>query len=312
MGRYDDKGSFRVVFTDTRDMNNHFAMNRGTPEEQKPILVSFRGRARYDSDGTRWRAEYDSMMPSSRLDPAWPDRWSTGFDGVRHYRQVSRKADSILGESSPYARQWTPRSLIWERSEELVRMLEETDRNRNLDRDRATGGRRHEVLRRREQERGWPAGRRDHHLPEARLPADRAEMDLSRQDLFLPSTCKASMKSSPASGHPNASRTSRSTVRDDGASRFDMRRRIQVVEYRPGQVPPAAAFRLEIPYGVDVTDRRQALLTTMTPGGRRSGRCSGRSSAGRRPTSRRWRPSAADSERKLDGQPAPRSTSRAG
>jgi hypothetical protein len=104
MGRYDDKGSFRVVFTDTRDMNWHFQMNRGTPEEQKPILVSFRGRARYDSDGTRWRAEYDSMMPSSGSTRLWPDRWSTGFDGTRYYDwQVSRN-QFILGESSSSAR----------------------------------------------------------------------------------------------------------------------------------------------------------------------------------------------------------------
>ena len=46
------------------------------------------------------------------------------------------------------------------------------------------------------------------------------------------------------------------SVRDDGTSRLSSRRRIQIVEYRPRQVPPAAAFRIEIPYGVDLTDRR--------------------------------------------------------
>ena len=31
MGRYDDRGSIRVVFTDTRDTNWRFDTNRGTP-----------------------------------------------------------------------------------------------------------------------------------------------------------------------------------------------------------------------------------------------------------------------------------------
>ena len=48
MKPYDDKGSIRVVFSKTMDMNWHAV-------EQKPILVSFRGRARYESDGSRWR-----------------------------------------------------------------------------------------------------------------------------------------------------------------------------------------------------------------------------------------------------------------
>ena len=46
------------------------------------------------------------------------------------------------------------------------------------------------------------------------------------------------------------------SVRDDGASRLMLATAIQIVEYRPRQVPPAAAFRIEVPYGVDVTDRR--------------------------------------------------------
>jgi hypothetical protein len=127
---YDEIGTFRVVFTDTRDMNDRFAMNRGTPEEQKPILVSYRGRARYDSDGTRWRAEYDSMTQTYGSTQLRPDRWTSGFDGARRYDWQVSNNHFILGESSPSARQWGPRSIIWERSEELVRMLEGTDRDR--------------------------------------------------------------------------------------------------------------------------------------------------------------------------------------
>ena len=63
-------------------------------------MVSFRGRARYDSDGSRWRAEYDSMMPSSGSTRLRPDRWSTGFDGTEHYDWHVSQNEFILGESS--------------------------------------------------------------------------------------------------------------------------------------------------------------------------------------------------------------------
>ena len=131
MGRYDDRGSFRLVFTDTRDMNSRFTMNRGTPEEQKPILVSFRGRARHESDGTRWRTEYDSVMPSSGSTRLWPDRWSTGFDGTRRYDWQVTKNQFIVGECSFQARQWTPRSVIWEQGDPLAEMLEEAGRGKS-------------------------------------------------------------------------------------------------------------------------------------------------------------------------------------
>ena len=70
MGRYDDRGSIRVVFTDTQDMNWRFDTNQGSPEEQKPILVSFRGRARYESDGSRWRRGVRLDDAELRFDPA--------------------------------------------------------------------------------------------------------------------------------------------------------------------------------------------------------------------------------------------------
>jgi len=130
MKPYDDKGSFRVVFSETRDMNWKFDRNQGNAEEQKPILVSFRGRARYESDGSKWRAEYDSMIPSSGSTRLSIDRWCSGFDGVEHYDREISKNQVILGETNFGARQWTPRSLIWERSDELISLLEEPDQDK--------------------------------------------------------------------------------------------------------------------------------------------------------------------------------------
>ena len=186
MGRYDDRGTFRVVFTDTRDMNNQFAMNRGTPEEQKPILVSFRGRARYESDGTRWRAEYDSMMPDLRLDPAVA---RSMVDRVRRRRRMTGRSRTINSSSaSPPS---PPGSGPLERSSGRgARSSSGCWRGRIATESsiaitqRVVDG--IAMLRRREQDAGWRVGRRDHHLPEARLSPDREEMDSSRQDLFLP------------------------------------------------------------------------------------------------------------------------------
>jgi hypothetical protein len=136
MARCDDRGTFRVVFADTRDMAPRFGP-RAKPEESKPILVLYRGRARYEGDGTRWRVEYDSMMPTSGSTRLQPDRWATGFDGDRRYDWQISKGLFQIGPSLPFARQWSPRSVIWERAEELIRALEDTAHDRPRSRSRS-------------------------------------------------------------------------------------------------------------------------------------------------------------------------------
>ena len=119
MKPYDDNGSIRVVFSETTDTNYN--------DEQKPILVSFRGRAAVRERWVEMRTEYDSMTPhvgSTRLSI---DRWSSGFDGVEHYDREISQNQVILGETNFGARRWTPRSLIWESSDELIRLLEKPD-----------------------------------------------------------------------------------------------------------------------------------------------------------------------------------------
>ncbi len=253
MGRYDDKGTFRVAFTDTRDMNNQVAVKGRAPEEQKPMLVSFRGRARYESDGTRWRAEYDSMMPSYGSTRLRPDRWSTGFDGVRRYRQVSNQ-HVYLGESSPDARRWTPRSVIWEGVEELVWTLEEGDRGRTSISigQRVIDGIRCYVVesKMRDGQRGGETviSPKQGYLPIGRKWTHRGKTYSSR-------SLRGVHEVVPGIWAPERIEDERTTVGDDGASRFEMRRRIQVVDYQPGQVLPAVSFRVEIRYGVDLIDR---------------------------------------------------------
>jgi hypothetical protein len=122
MKPYDGKGSIRVVFSATTDTNWNPA--------EKQNLITYRGRARYETDGSRWRAEYDSMMPTSLPDRLLIDRWSSGFDGVEQYDHQISKNQVILAETNPGARQWTPRSLICEGGDELVKLLEEPDQEK--------------------------------------------------------------------------------------------------------------------------------------------------------------------------------------
>ena len=242
------------MFAETKDMDFRFVRNQGPREQQKPMLVSYRGRVRYDGDGTRWRTEYDSMMPpsygSTRLTL---DQWTTGFDGARRYRWVADRF-LFLGESSPEARRWSPRSIIWEKSDQLVWMLERTDRGRPsiAMAKRVIDGMRCYVVTSR-----TPDGRRggetiisprQGYLPIERNSTDRGRTDFSRR-------LRGVHEVVPGIWAPKRIEEETFTVRDDRASRFRVRRRIQVVEYRPRQVPPAAAFQVEIPYGVDLIDR---------------------------------------------------------
>ena len=63
-------------------------------------------------------------------------------------------------------------------------------------------------------------------------------------------------RSPRASGRPERIEYESLYIRDDGTSRIDLRRRIQVVSYQPRLVIPPDVFSFDIPYGVDVVDRR--------------------------------------------------------
>ena len=195
------------------------------------------------------------MMPSSGSTRLRPDRWWTGFDGTEHYDWHVSQNEFILGESSRSARQWTPRSLIWERNEELVPMLEETDRKKGpvTIAQRMVDGKQCYVVENKSPDGQWGG-----------------ETFISPGQGYLPIARKWTYHGKTYSSYalqgvhevvrgiwaPDRIQDESISVRDDGASRLKSRRRIQIVEYRPRQVPPAAVFRIEVPYGVDVTDRR--------------------------------------------------------
>jgi beta-lactamase regulating signal transducer with metallopeptidase domain len=248
MARYNDRGSFRVVFTTTQDTN-------WDPNKQ-PIVVSYRGRARYESDGTRWRAEYEGMSPTLGTIRMWPDRWSTGFDGVQEYHWEVSKNHFILGQSAHFANQWGSRHVVWEDTDHLLQMLEKPEELKNAlaITQRAVDGMRCYVV--------------ENHSPDGQWGG---EVIISPRQGYLPISEQRTRRGKVYHSYrlhgvhevvagiwaPDRIEKESISVYDDRPSRLSMRYRIQVVEYRPGQSPPAAAFRPEIPYGVDVTDRRQ-------------------------------------------------------
>jgi thiol-disulfide isomerase/thioredoxin len=248
MKRYDDKCSIRVVFSVTTDTNWDAA-------EQKATLITYRGRALYETDGSRWRAEYDSMMPSSRSDRLSIDRWSSGFDGVEQYDHEISKNQVILGETNPGAREWTPRSLIWERIDELVKLLEEPDQEKfpiAID-QRGVDGARCFVVKGGKPGAEW---RVEYVISpkQGYLPISRGQFRYGKK--YVSYDLLGVHEAAPGIWAPERIEYESVNIRDDGSSRLMMRRRIQIASYRPGLVTPASVFSLEIPYGVDVVDTR--------------------------------------------------------
>jgi beta-lactamase regulating signal transducer with metallopeptidase domain/peroxiredoxin len=255
MKPYDDKGLFRVVFSETRDTNWKFNLNRGTEEEQKPILVTFHGRARYESNGRLWRAEYDAMTTSSASTRLTPDRWTTGFDGIQLYDRKVWHNQVILGEANSSAHEWTPRSLFWERSENLVQVLEETGRDKlsiGIE-QRVVDGLRCYVVKVGKPGATWGEetfiSPRQGYLPVRRTQTGNGQRSVSYElhDLH---------EAAPGIWAPGQIDYEWLNIRNDGASRLHLRRRIRVAAYQPGAIVPPTAFALDVPYSVDVTDRR--------------------------------------------------------
>ena len=246
MGRYDGKGLFRIVFTDTTDTNFN---------SDKPIMVSYRGRARYEGDGTRWRAEFDSKMPTSGTTRLWPDRWSTGFDGTQPYDWHVSRNEFILGESSFLANQWTPRALIWEKTEEMVAVLEENNRDKFkiMITQKVVDGKRCYVIASKSANGEW--GNETIISPrQGHLPIERKWTHLGK--IYSSHKVQGVHEVIPGIWAPERMENESIGIRADGSSQLILRRRMQIVEFRPRDVPPPNTFAFEMPYGVDVTDRR--------------------------------------------------------
>jgi peroxiredoxin len=258
MSRYDDRGKFRVVFTDTHDMNFKFVMNQGKPEEQAPDLVSYRGRVQHESDGKRWRTECDSMIPSPNSPTRmWPDEWTAGFDGTQQYHWLVARNEFNLGEFQLSAREWTPRSIIWEVRDDLLSALEATDRSKfSLTiSQRTVDGHKCYVVETKSADGNWGS--------ETVVSPSQGYLAIARQWTWRGKTNSSRALQGvhevvPGIWAPDRIETESITVRDDGKSRLSSRRRIQIVEYQPRQAPPDKALELKIPFGVDVVDRRQS------------------------------------------------------
>ncbi len=250
MKPYDDKGLFRVVFSETRDTS--------WTGGEKPILVTYRGRARYESNGRLWRAEYDSMSPRSNSTRLTPDRWSTGFDGVQLYDRRIWLNEVVLGEANSFAQQWTPRRVFWDRSEGLVRVLEETDRDKfsiGIE-QRVVDGLRCYAVKVGKAGAAWGEetvlSPKQGYLPIRRTQTWNGKLTSSNElhDIH---------EAAPGLWAPGRIEYESFNVRKDGTSVVDHRRRIHLAAYQPGAIVPPTAFVLDVPYGVDVTDRRSGI-----------------------------------------------------
>jgi peroxiredoxin len=247
MKLYDGKGVFRVLFTETWDTN--------WKPDGKPILVTFHGRARYESDGRLWRAEHDSMSMVSLSTRLNPDRWTTGFDGVQLYdRQISRN-ELILGEAYVSAQHWTPRSLFWDRGEELIQLLEETNRDKFslAIEQRIVDGLRCYVAKAGIPKIGWGSetviSPKQGYLPIHRIQTSKGK-PTTTYDLHDIHEAAAGLWAPGRIDHESLK------YGEDGTSGLEHRRRIRVAAYQPGAVVPPSTFTLDVPYDVDVVDRR--------------------------------------------------------
>ena len=195
------------------------------------------------------------MMPRSGSTQLLIDQWSTGFDGVEHYDREISKNQVILGETNSSAREWTPRRLIWESSDGLIRFLEEPDHDKLpiAIEQRVVDGSRCYVVKVGEHGARWES-----------------EYSISPKQGYLPISMALFTNGKKYASHdlhgvrevapgiwaPERIESESVRIRDDGASRLSQRRRIQIVSYQPRLVIPPDAFSLDIPYGVDVVDRR--------------------------------------------------------
>jgi hypothetical protein len=304
MKRYDGIGSIKVVFSETADTNWKFDSNQGTAEEQKPILVTFRGRARYESDGSRWRAEYDSMSPRSGSTRLSIDRWSSGFDGVEHYDREISKNQVILGEAKSSAHWWTPLRLIWESEDQLISSLEGPDKDKFpiAIEQRALGGSRCYVMRVGKPGAEW---RSEYCISpnQGYLPISKSQLRYGKK--YVSYDLRGVHQVAPGIWAPERIEHEWLSIRDDGASRLHMRRRIQVVSYQPRLILPPDTFSFEVPYGVDVVDRRLGYAAHKDPWWREANALLREKFAWPKPDLSPLKNLGTPTEKKLDDQQAP-------
>ena len=280
-----DRGLLEVTFLTTTNTNWRFMMNQGKPEEQEPIFVHFPGRARFLSDGARWRAEYDSMMPTALSRKLSPYRWSSGFDGQQLYGWNISRNLVTLGEAEGGADTWKPEHQFWHEGASFAESLEKPP----LAGDTLTIGQRTvEGVRCYVVERSF-----------ARWKQKTEEIVSPRQGYLILSTTWFSKgkpyhihtlhgvhEVSPGFWAPAGIVEESRDVHDDGKELLEHRTRIRVIAFDPKKTFAAEAFSFTPPLGVDVTDRRRATRITTTHGGPKPASFSASVSTGRNRTCR--------------------------
>jgi cytochrome c biogenesis protein CcmG, thiol:disulfide interchange protein DsbE len=250
-----EKGLLEITFETTQNLNWRFMMNQGTAEEQKPLLKTFPGRARFLGAGRLWRVEYDSMMPNLTTKTLNPYGYRSGFDGDQLYGLDLMRNIATLGESTGGAENWRPREQFWHNGKSFADALDEPQ---SAEHTLAISQRTVDGVRCYVVERTY-----------AKAGTRTEEVVSPRQGYLLLSTTW-SRKAKPYhidSLHdvyevtrgiwaPRRIVEESRSVHDDGAEQLDHRTESRVVRYEPEKMFADQAFAFEPPYGVDVTDRR--------------------------------------------------------
>jgi len=120
-----DEGLLEVEFDETRNVNWPMDVNRQAGQDETPLLT-FPGRSRSARQGRLWRVECDTMVPNTNPPKLILDRWSSGFDGEKHFDwQIDQMHGLVvLGEAHHAAEQWTPRQQFSYHGDSMIESLE--------------------------------------------------------------------------------------------------------------------------------------------------------------------------------------------
>lgn len=231
------------------------ATNTNRRSEQEPIMVRFPGRVRYQSDGVRWRVDYDSKMPGSRFTKLSPHRWTSGFDGRQRYGYDAMQKIVTLGETEASAEHHSPQNQFWHEGMSFVEGLEQPVPEGTSLRigQRTVDGVRCYVV-----ERTYPK------------QETRTEEVVSPRQGYLLVATTWFLRSKPYHLHslhdahevapgvwaPGRVVDESVNVRKDGTSHLEHRTESRVAAFEPRRTFTAGTFSFVPPIGADVTDRR--------------------------------------------------------
>lgn len=239
-----EAGRIEVEFEEERGPSPPFPTAK--PDEN----ITFPGRFQYASDGRRWRAEYDSKMPSNALGRLIADRWSSGFDGIRHYTWSIRENHVTFGESNLSARLLKPVELLWHESERLLEMLGDPETKvgqRTVDGIRCYVVERTKTVSDVRWRNEYLIAPRRSHLAVG-LTYEREGRRYFAHRLF------DLREAEPGLWVPGRIVSGNEPDRDGKFGTLDLRRSMRIVRHEPSRTFAEEDFRLKVPLNTDVTD----------------------------------------------------------